>query len=530
MIKNIFNTIPHTKVGSNTFDLSHDVKLTGDFGTLMPICTIETLPGDNFKISGNAMVRLAPTVAPVMHRADVYIHYFFVPNRIVWPGWEDFITGGRLGTDNTVPPFILIESDSIQPSTLLDYMGIPGIADVGAGVQTQINALAIAAYHKIFNDYYRDQNLTVEVPEQLIDGDNFAIEPSLVTLRNRAWGKDYFTSALPWTQRGPEALLPLGDTAPLEAYEGGHVGFPTFVFQDVRKAPDKTVATTGNLDFDTDDFGGTSSVRSATEGAYIDVSTSHRVDLSAATSSSIIELRRAMRLQEWLEKNAIGGARYVESLQVHFGVHSGDYRLQRAEYIGGMSAPIKMSEVLQTSETGTTPQGTMAGHGISVGGSKYYNYACKEHGHIIGILSVIPKSAYQQGIHKQWHRVDKLDYAWPSFASIGEQPITNRELQWTGNQTVQEETFGYTPRYAEYKFLNNRVCGDFKNTFDFWHMGRKFAITGVPPVLNTNFIEMTAAEVSRIFAVQTTDDDLWMQVINNIKASRKLPVFGTPKM
>lgn len=515
----IFNSIQASNIPSNVFSLTHDVKLSTKVGQLTPCCVIDTIPGDRFTISGNAMVRLAPMIAPVMHRMDVYIHYFFVPNRILWPNWQDFITGGEDGENTDVHPFVEVNTDQTPPGSLADYMGLPTDLDTGPNRDYFINPMAFAAYQKIYDDYYRDENLIDRIDPQLTDGDNQAQLPLLGTLRNRAWSKDYFTSALPWTQRGPEALLPVGGTAPLEIFQT-----PTQPFTDNNGTP---YPDQGTINWNVNP--GQLTIEPTNDPGIIDVSQSHFVDLSQATAQSIIDLRRAFALQTWLEKNATGGARYIENIAVHFGVETSDKRLQRPEYIGGVSAPIKMSEVLQTSASSgqPTPQGTMAGHGISVGGSKKYSYFAEEHGYIMGIMSVLPKPAYQQGVEKHYRRFNKFDYAWPTFAHVGEQPIENLELYVTGDDQIDQGTFGYTPRYAEYKFKNNRVAGDFRTSLDFWHMGRKFANL---PGLNEDFITCFPEEIDRIFAVQSGEDNLWCQVLNEVSVRRKLPVFGTPKI
>lgn len=489
----------------NTFDLSHTKKLSANIGELTPVLCMDLVPGDTVRLSSAQMVRFAPLVAPVMHRFDVYLHYFFVPNRIMWPNWETFITGGREGDDTTVPPFFNL-SAGLSPGTLGDYLGLPTHA--AGTTEMQVSAFPINGYERIFAEYYRDQNLQDFEPADLNDGGQLGAERYTSSPFNRAWKKDYFTSALPWTQRGPEATIPLG-------------GVSTF---DI--APDSAGS----------DFPQGSEIRVNTADKpgqiYVNATTPRTDLIGEVDPTSINDLRRAFRLQEFLEKNARGGARYTEVVLSHFGVRSSDARLQRPEFIGGSKTPIQISEVLQTSgspsdtEYTPTPQGNMAGHGISVGGSQSFAYRAEEHGYLYAIMSVMPQPAYQQGIPKHFLRLDKLDYYWPSFANIGEQPIEDRELYWDPNGGVNNlDVFGYTPRYAEYKYMPSTVHGDFRDTLDFWHAGRVFA---TKPGLNSQFIQCEASEVERIFAVTDGSNKLWCQVAHNIKARRPMPYFGTP--
>lgn len=518
----IFNQVENTRLRSNIFDLTHDKKLSGKFGLLMPIQCIDLVPGDSFTLKSSAMVRLAPTIAPVMHRMNVYIHHFFVPNRILWENWENFITGGKDGMDNSVHPYVTIDLFNEAQGTLTDYFGLPIGADVHAlAASREVNALPFAAYQAIFEEYYNDQNVGTTVDYELTDGDNTSL-PGLLNIRKRSWQHDYLTSALPWTQRGPEAMLPLNGQADVL------LDYPNL------QATDRVVSVdpvTGNPMFAQGwDGQTTAELHDAASGfpMVIDPNGTLVTDLTTATGTTIIELRRAMKLQEWLEKNARGGSRYTEVIKVHFGVDSSDKRLQRPEYIGGSRTPIKVSEVLNTSATQGTPQGSMAGHGVSVGGGQRFSYRAEEHGYIISIMSVMPETAYQQGIPRHFLRNDKFDYYWAEFAHIGEQAVYNDEVFVKG---VQDETaglapWGYTPRYSEYKFIPNTVHGDFRFSLDFWHMGRKFA--DLPP-LDYPFMEMDYTEVDRIFAVRNGTDNLWCQVINEVKAKRLMPVFGTPK-
>ena len=512
MKPNLFNSIKLMKPKKNVFDLTHDVKLSCDMGNLVPIMTLEAVPGDKFNLSAEALVRFAPMTAPVMHRMDVSMHYFFVPNRILWPNWEKFITDANSGI---VAPYI--QSEVFQPqfqsnaptaSKFADYLGVPPPSN--GSTNTNFSALPFAAYQAIYNEYYRDQNLVAPVDYKLNDGDNGTSWPrvnELATLRKRAWEHDYFTASLPFAQKGSAVDIPLGSiTLPPTRIEG--VGGA-----DV-------VSVTGTYPVDP-------APSVLQPGLYTD---QQSADVEPTT---INDLRRAFRLQEWLEKNARGGTRYVESILTHFGVKSSDARLQRPEYITGTKTPVVISEVLNTTgsfEAGdpasptSNPQGTMAGHGISVASGKGGSYYCEEHGYIIGIMSVMPKTAYQQGIPRTFLKLDTLDYFWPTFANIGEQEVQNQELYaYTGTGA---QTFGYVPRYSEYKYMPSRVAGEFRTSLDYWHLGRIF---NTQPALNQTFVECAPANTKRIFAVTDENtDSLYCHVLNKVKAIRPMPKYGTP--
>ena len=521
MSNKIFNQIQTTRPPSNTFDLSHDRKFSMKMGELTPILAMDVLPGDKISLNCSQMLRLAPMIAPVMHKMNLFTHFYFVPNRLTWSNWEDFITGGEDGLAEPVFPQIEVPATATFVGSLADYLGIPSTTLIE---NKPISALPMAAYQLIYNEYYRDQNLIPKViGTNLVDG----VQPTLETtalqqMRVRAWEHDYFTSALPWTQKGAEATIPLGSTA--SVYTSGD--------STQRASQRMKDVTTGlvinNLDIaagPTSAFGDTAN----TANWFLDLGESAKVDLSTATAASINDLRQAFKLQEWLEKNARGGTRYIESIKSHFGVTSPDSRLQRPEYLGGGSAPITISEVLQTQGTPdnesvtTTPQGNMAGHGISVGQSNNFSFTATEHGYVIGIMTVMPRTAYFQGLPKHFTKFDKFDYYWPSFAHLGEQPILSEELFIQGN-VKDGETFGYTPRYAEYKHALSTVHGEMKTTLDFWHYARKFATA---PALNEEFIECNPD--GRIFAV-TDEETVYVHLYNKIKARRLMPVFGTPQI
>ena len=510
---NMFSTNKSTRVRRNKFNLSHEKKMSLKMGNLTPILLQEVVPGDSFKVNSELMMRLSPMIAPVMHRMNAYTHYFFVPNRLVWNEWESFVTGGRQGDEAPVVPKLRMQDfdkSSFAKKTLADYFGLP-VMDPAVTYSSieEISALPFRAYQTIYNEYYQDQNLSDPIAFGL--GSGYVTDPDervrLSTMRKRAWEKDYFTSALPWTQRGGSASIPTRYKEQSEVFtsEG-----------DIPSNIDPLVSR------DQGAFGGLSSEVS---NELLRIENIEGIDVN--------DLRKSLRLQEWLEKTARGGSRYIEQILSHFGVMSSDARLQRPEYLGGGRTPVVISEVLQTGATGTdqsiisTPQGNMAGHGISVGRTNSFKRRFEEHGHIIGILSVIPKTAYEQGIERLWNKFDKFDLYWPEFANLGEQAILNKEIyaQFDANQPANNQTFGYQSRYAEYKYQQSSVHGDFRDTLNFWHMGRKFDAL---PALNESFVESDPTK--RIFAVEDqTEDELYCQVYNRVSAVRPMPYFGTPR-
>ena len=338
----IFSKVAMPKPAQNTFDLSHDRKFSMKIGEITPILCQETVPGDKFNVESTNLLRFAPMLAPIMHQTSVYIHYFFVPNRILWDNWEDFITGGEDGTANPAFP-VFNNLGSVSEGSLFDYLGLPTGTAIG-----DVNALPTMAYNKIYNEYYRDQNLATKLTDKATDGNNSAV--GLFNLQKRAWQHDYFTSALPWTQKGPEATIPLGTEAPLiyGDYSPSGGGDETFARKPYSSDP---AGYYGNYNdpIVTNANGGVTNA-SVTDYLNFDVSKTHAADLSDATAASINELRRAFRLQEWLERNARGGSRYIEVIMAHFGVKSSDSRLQRPEFLGGSATPVTISEVLQTSD------------------------------------------------------------------------------------------------------------------------------------------------------------------------------------
>ena len=568
----LFTSVKTPRVPLNRFDLSFDRIGTYKMGKLYPIICKEMLPGDRFRVRTDSLVRTMPLSSPAFGRLRMYIHYFFVPNRLVWDHWEDFITGGESGEDTHVSPYLpwstLVGADfqarsksddagnwTYKPEDgLVAAFGLPvqpyagsnvveaGVAN-GISTTTPVSVLPFRAYRLIWNEYYRDQNVDDELPidtaadgEQDITawGDEKFKGSILGDLLSRRWLKDYFTSALPTPQRGPDVQLPIvGEGGTIQA-DG-----PLKLLIQNKGTGEITKNTSAFVPDVNKGLGNVTSINiaeSPTDQFPLDVQHTDLMYASGLTTAggsvvaaTINDLRRAIALQRFYEISARAGSRYIETIMGHFHVRSSDARLQRPEYLGGGVTDINVGEVLQTSATDqTSPQGNMAGRGFGIGRSNQCTYRAEEHGYLFGIMSIIPEPFYYQGIDKEWTRQSRVDYYWPSFAHLGEQEIDKSELS-VGTSDGETDTygklFGYAPRYAEYKFSKNIITGLLRGSLANWTFARKIS----DPNLNAAFLEIP--QVNNPFAVQDEDTDkfiIWLS--NDIRALRPMPFFGTPSI
>ena len=511
----IYTESNETRVPSNAFDLSHDSRFSGNMGTLYPATWFEVLPGDRISVDPESLVRFQPMVAPPMQRINCRSYAFFVPLRLLWKNWEKFISPPSTDTVTPAVPFFA-QVGSVSPRSLAAMLGVPS----GVDLNDRFSALPFAAYQKIWYDWFRDQNIYPNNQFiELYDGNNdtgggigFA---GWNTLFNVSQDRDYFTSATPWAQKGPSVVIPaITGTANVVLKPGPQVG--RFRTDSGDPMP------TGTQPMNVIPFGGGSNYGTPaipTSQLVYDPNSSLGVDVSTSSSGTMIELARAEMLQVFLAKDAIGGTRYIETIETHFGVRSSDERLQRPEYLGSTNQAIAISEVLNTAG-GDQPQGTMAGHGISSTNDRYRDYYAEEHGIYMVLCDVKPTTAYYQGLHRSFLRFDRFDYAWPEFANIGMQAILNKEVYYN-NDGLNNDVFGYIQRYGEYRTLPNRIAGEFRTSLEFWHLGRKFTSR---PVLSSNFTNVQPDDNLRIFAV--TDpavDHVLFHWMFRVKAWRKLP-------
>lgn len=479
------------------FSLSHYKLLTCDMGELVPCALTEVLPGDSIQQSTSMLVRVSPLLTPVMHPVHVRIHHWYIPFRIIWDEWEDFITGGPDGNNASAFPVV---DHVVTEGSLGDYLGAPPLA---GGYQH--SALPYRAYITVFNEWYRDQDLQTPLVVSKASGIDNTTD---VNLQNVAWEKDYFTSARPWTQKGPQVTIPLGGTAPVNATGDA---IPQFQVAGVGSGLN-LAGSTGTLPVNW-------SATASGTGAAAWFNPKLVADLSASTSIPINELREAFAIQRYEEARARYGSRYTEYLR-YLGVRSSDARLQRPEYLGGGKQTIQFSEVLQTGPD-TTDEGVanLKGHGIGALRSNRYRRFFEEHGYILSLLSVKPKTIYSQGLARTWNRRTKEDFFQRELQHIGQQEILNAEL-YAGHASPTG-VFGYQDRYDEYRRAESGIAADFRSTLDMWHYARIFATA---PALNSDFIK--SVPTKRVNAVET-EDVLWIMANHSIQARRIVSSTGS---
>ncbi len=530
-----FSQVPNVTIGRSKFNRSHVLKTTFDEGKLIPIFCDEVLPGDSFKLKVTTFTRMATPIFPVMDNLYLETFFFFVPMRLIWDNFQKFMGEQENPGDSTdylIPTYTATTAPAV--GSLSDYFGIPtGVNNIS------YNILPHRAYWLIWNEWFRDENLQNSAP--LFKGDAGKIWESDTAVNGfgpndcapRGKRYDYFTSSLPWPQKGVGVEIPLGSTAtvlsdgPMTFTFGSPVNNQTAgtLYGTVKPSSD-SLDVSCNLPR-TDINLSNHSLTYPLLPSPASYKSGLSVDLSSATAATINSLRQAFQLQRYYEKDARGGTRYIEKIKSHFGVTSPDARLQRPEYLGGHSDRININPVVQTSSTdSTSPQGNLSAFGVS--GARYHGFSKSfvEHGYIIGLANVRADLTYQQGLNRMWSRKTVLDFYWPSFAHLGEQAVLNKEIYAQGNDK-DDEVFGYQERYGEYRYKPSMITGKFRSTYaeslDAWHFSQKFENL---PTLSNQFIQ-DHPPISRCLAVPSEPHFL-MDAFFNLKCVRPMPLFGTP--
>ena len=531
-----FAMTPRSDIPRSKFKREWSHKTTFQSGYLTPMMVDEVLPGDSFSINPTIFARLATPLVPVMDNLHLDTFFFFVPNRLLWEHWEDFIGGGAAipdawdgsATDYEIPT-VSSALGGFGEGDLADFFGLPtaGQTTPVTGVTT-VNALPFRAYNLIFNEWFRDQNIFDPFPCPTDDGPDDITD---YTLLRRGKRHDYFTSCLPQPQRGDSVFLPLGTSAPINNTGGGATRFQQGLDQSVIGTL-QAKASTDPTDIAYNTTAGTptvgTSIRLEETGSVLN---QYTVDLSEATAATINAIREAFQVQRLLERDARGGGRYIEQLFAHFGVRPPDYRLQRPEYIGGNSQLINITPVAQTAGSGSTPQGNLSAIGQVVSRPSGINYSATEHGYIIGLMMVRADLTYQQGVRKMWSRSTRYDFYFPVFANLGEQAVLRKEIYSIGDDGSSDDVvFGYQERWAEYRYYPSQITSKLRsttaNSVDQWHYAQEFSSA---PTLNPAFIS-EQPPLDRTLAV--TDPNYGDQLIADIFFSqtitRPMPMYSVP--
>jgi len=507
--------VPRADINRSTFNRSHGLKTTFDCDKLVPILVDEVLPGDTHKLNANLFARLATPINPIMDNMYLDTFYFFVPMRLVWDNYAKFFgeqTNPNDSTDYVIPQ---TQFNNVTGS-IADYMGLPLFSGSG---RPSVSVLPFRAYHLIYDEWFRDQNL--QESSQVVKNDTGGINSNTSTypsfdLMTRGKRHDYFTSCLPFAQKGDEVKVPLGDKA--------------FLSVSTTTSPNDTLGIYAGINkkYMTDAQVSDSIKLGNTLNSIPDEDMLY-ADLAQATSASINDWRQAFQIQRFLERDARGGTRYTEKVKAHFGVTSPDSRLQRPEYLGGGSTPVNIHPVAQQSSTDTTsPQGNLSAFGTASENNSGFTKSFTEHGYIIGLANVRADLTYQQGLDKMWSRETQYDFFFPTFAHLGEQAVLNKEIYCSSSAT-DEEVFGYQERYAEYKYKRSQLTGLFRSdasaSLDAWHVSEDFANT---PTLGDTFIKSNTP-LDRCIAVPS-EPHFIMDAYFNYTSIRPMPVFSPPGM